>query len=168
MSQITNDDVMGCVISFLDINTMENLAESTEENKKIVEKYQHVYYKNYLAELWGNELFVILEKSHDLRKEIKNIYNEYKNQNITSIKKVLNKFYQCVCEGTLKFNHDIFMFIYDICYTTISSQSYANELRMELFSERELFFLESEMIEESKSYKYIKNATTYMDRWDGA
>ena len=50
MSSLSNDDVFGCMISFLDINTMENLAESTEENQKIVGKFQHVYYKNYLVE----------------------------------------------------------------------------------------------------------------------
>ena len=166
MSQFTNDDVFGCMISFLDINTMENLSESTEENKKVVGKFQHIYYKNYLSQSWGNELFTILEKSRDLRKDIKNIYNEYKNQNIPTIKKILQQFYKCVGEEKLKFNNDVFMFIYDICYTTISAQTDADKLRMSLFTQRELFLFENKIVEGSKPYKFIKNATSYMDRWE--
>ncbi len=163
MSQFTNDDVFGCMISFLDVNTMKNLSESTEENKKVVEKYQHIYYKNHLSEVWGNEILIILEKSCDLRKDIKKIYNEYKLNNVQTVKKILHKFYHCVCEGTLSYNNDVFMFIYDICYTTISTQEYDEELRSSLFSDRELFLEENEI--EGSKLKFIKNATKYMDRW---
>ncbi len=166
MSQFTNEDIFSCMISFLDINTMENLSESTEENKKVVGKYQHIYYKNYLSELWGNELLVILEKSgFNLRKDIKNIYDEYKNNNITTVKKILQQFYKCVGERTLKFNNDVFMFIYDICYTIISSQEHESELRLSLFTDRELFFSTNEIVEGSRQYKFIKNSTRYVDRW---
>ena len=167
MSQLTNDDVFSCMISYLDINTIENLSESTEDNKKIVNKFQHIYYKNHLVQIWGQEIIELLEKTEDnLKRDIKEIYNNFKIANMSTVSKVLYKFYKCVNEGKVVYNNDMFMFIYDLTYASIST---ANSLpsshnRIPLLEQRENF-MKDNSIEEGKKYKFIVNSTSYIDRW---
>ena len=148
MSALLNEDVLGCLISFLDINTMENVSQSTEENKKIVGKFQHIYYKNYLIEMWGNEIIEILEKTtKNFRKNLKELYEEYNNQNIHTIRKLLLKFYECVNEEKIKYNSNMFIFIYDITYTVISTQNIAEVNRLPLYNQRQEFIRINELTE---------------------
>ena len=167
MSQLTNDDVFSCMLSYLDINTIENLSESTEDNKKIVDKFQHIYYKNHLVQIWGQGIIEILEKTEDnLKRDIKEIYNIFKIEDMYSVSKILYKFYECVSEDKIVYNNDTFMFIYDLTYTNISSENGcpSSHSRIPLLEQREKFMKDNN-IEDGKKYHFITKSTSYIDRW---
>ena len=89
-------------------------------------------------------------------------------QNSTQI---LEMFYNCIHQNTITTNHHLFIMIYDLCYTLLTTMdgriTMYGQIKEILKKHRDDFILKhySEADIENKGLNYIMNATKHIDRW---
>lgn len=166
-------DTFGHMLSFLDINSIEKLQQTNQDNKQIIKQFSHIYYENALKELYGDSIITLLKANDDdYRKNIKLYFHEYKCiLNLRKTNDILEMFYNCIHQNKLTTNHNLFIMIYDLCYVLLNENSNKITLyghtKTVLKKHRDNWILKhySDADIENKGLNFIMNATKHIDRW---
>ena len=165
-------DTFSNMLSFLDIRSIENLQQTDKEHKKVVDKFSHIYYENALKEQYGESIIMLLKiTDDDYRKNIKTHFNAYKLMTINNSIKILEMFYNSIHQNKITTNHHLFIMIYDLCYTLLTTMdgriTMYGQIKEILKKHRDDFILKhySEADIKNNGLNYIMNATKHIDRW---
>jgi len=158
-------DAFSIILENLQCKDIDNLKIINKQMFKDTTQLSMIYKKNNIKENWGEEIFKIIYNSTNLHiEENYNVFSD--NQNMESIKNVIEMFYKEVIFNNYKLTTKIFIEVYSLYF---SQSVMNNEKKKILFDHRKKCILKminlDDINENNTSIKLLFGVSSYINRF---
>jgi len=158
-------DCFSIILESLQCNDIDNLKNVSQQINNDVNDLSMIYKKNKIKKLWGNEIFKIIYNSINLHKT-ENINMFLDNENMDSIKNVIEIFYKDLIFNQTRISAKLFIDIYSLFFNICIKNHYNKDV---LYEHRKQCILKMFKIEdvvfENPKIKALFDVTSYINRF---